>query len=128
MKYIKKIPPADKELSSKLISEGWRKLKEPSSLGKSNLFSIPFMFINGVISVLIAYALYSPMKEILNSQQVRLSINVDLRALIYIAIIYIYMAIHELLHACFAPNFLKSDKTYWGINGFNGFVLTTEKI
>ncbi|MGV8906228.1 MAG: DUF3267 domain-containing protein, partial [Acetobacterium sp.] len=35
---------------------------------------------------------------------------------------------HEFLHACFIPNVLKSDKIYWGINGFFGFVFTTEKI
>jgi hypothetical protein len=38
------------------------------------------------------------------------------------------MTIHEFLHACFIPNILKSDKTYWGINVFCGFVFTTEKI
>lgn len=28
MKYIKKIPSSDKELSNKLLSEGWKKIKE----------------------------------------------------------------------------------------------------
>jgi hypothetical protein len=40
----------------------------------------------------------------------------------------VFNVIHEFLHACFIPNVLKSDKTYWGYNGFIGFVYTTEKI
>lgn len=57
MRYVKKIPPTDKETSIKLISEGWTKLKEPSNLGIATLLSVPFMFINGAIS------LYSKFKK-----------------------------------------------------------------
>lgn len=67
MIYTKEIPSTDKELSEKLISEGWKKLKEPSSLGKAMLFSIPFIFINGFISIIISLYLYTPLKEFLAS-------------------------------------------------------------
>ncbi|MDD2211723.1 MAG: DUF3267 domain-containing protein [Clostridia bacterium] len=127
MKYAKKIPSTDKELSHKLLSGGWKKLKEPSSLGMAILLSVPFMFINGIISMVIAYYLYSPLREFIDSNSFSFTVNL-FTLLIYIIIIFVFMAIHEFLHACFIPNVLKSDKTYWGINGFFGFVYTTETI
>ena len=128
MRYIKKIPLADKVLGNELISEGWTKLKEPSNLIISTLISVPFMFINGVIFMIIAFYLYPPLKELLSSESPSFSIRVNLFTLIYVAIIFVFMTVHEFLHACFIPNGLKSDKIYWGINGFFGFVFTTEKI
>src|SRR5665648_419843 len=129
MKYIKKIPLVDKALGNELISDGWKKLKEPSNLFISILFSVPFMFINAVIFTVIASYLYPPLKELLNSEQApSLSITINLFSLIYVAIIFVFMTVHEFLHACFIPNGLKSDKIYWGINGLFGFVFTTEKI
>jgi magnesium-transporting ATPase (P-type) len=127
MRYIKKIPPADKELSGKLLSERWKKLKEPSSLGMAILLSVPFMFINGIISMAIAYYLYPPLKEHINSGTFSLTINF-LTLLILITIMAVFNVIHEFIHAFFIPNVLKSDKTYWGFNVFFGFVYTTEKI
>ena len=38
------------------------------------------------------------------------------------------MLAHELVHACFIPNAIQSEKTFWGINGFFAFVYTTEVI
>lgn len=130
MKYIKKIPSSDKELSNKLISEGWKKIKEPSNLGIVTLLSIPFMFINGIITMVIVFSLYPPLKEFFHSSKnsFNISFTINLSAIIYVAITIMFMIIHEFFHACFIPNFLKSDKTYWGINGFFGFVYTTEKI
>ncbi|HHY30307.1 MAG TPA: DUF3267 domain-containing protein [Syntrophaceticus sp.] len=127
MNYIKKVPSADKELSNKFLSEGWKKLNEPSNLGMAILLSVPFMFINGIISMAIAYYLYPPLKEHINSGTFSLTINF-LTLLILITIMAVFNVIHEFLHACFIPNVLKSDKTYWGYNGFIGFVYTTEKI
>ncbi|WP_160680569.1 DUF3267 domain-containing protein [Clostridium sp. C8-1-8] len=128
MRYIKKMPSTDMELSNRLIAEGWRKLKEPSSMGQTMFFSIPFIFFNGAISLLISYNLYTPLKGFLATEHVNFTFNISPWALLYLAIIGMFMLVHELLHACFIPNFLQSDKTYWGINGFNGFVFTTEKI
>jgi MFS family permease len=129
MRYLKKIPSTDKELSTKLISEGWTKLKEPSNLGIAILLSIPFMFINGVISIAISFYLYPPLKQLFNSgHDFGVTVTVNLFTLIYVVIIFMFMTIHEFLHACFIPNVFKSDKVYWGINSFCGFVYTTEKI
>lgn len=130
MRYIKKIPSSSNELNEKLIAEGWKKIKEPSNLGIATLMSIPFIFINGAIFMAIASFLYHPLKEVLfNSKQgFSISFTINLVTVVYIVIIYLFMIIHEFLHACFIPNFLKSDKTYWGINGLFGFVYTTEII
>ena len=129
MRYVKKIPSTNEELSNKLILEGWTKLKEPSNLGIATLLSAPFIFINGAISMVILLYLYPPLKEFLNSQQgFSLSFEVNLFTLIYFVSIFVFMAIHEFFHACFIPNILKSDRIYWGINALYGFVYTTEEI
>lgn len=104
-------------------------MKEPSDLGIAILLSVPFMFINAAISITIAFYLYPPLKELLNNKQgFSISFTVNLSTLIYVVIILLFMALHEVIHACFIPNALKSDKIYWGINMFYGFVFTTEKI
>lgn len=129
MRYAKKIQSTDKELRDKLLSNGWTKLKEPSDLRTATLLSVPFMFINGIIFMVIAFYLYPSLKEFFNSKNgFSINLTVNLSTLIYVVIIFVFMTIHEFLHACFIPNVLKSDKTYWGINGLFGFVYTTEKI
>lgn len=129
MRYVKKIPSTDKELRDKLLSNGWTKLKEPSNLGIATLLSIPFMFVNGIISMVIAFYLYPPLKEFFSSNHgFSITFKVNLFTLIYVVMIFMFMTIHEFIHACFIPNVLRSNKIYWGINGFLGFVYTTEKI
>lgn len=129
MRYIKKILDTDKELSEKLIIEGWKKIKEPSNLSRTILLSAPFMLINGIFTFYIIFNLYPPLKEFLSSKHgFSITFTISLYTLIYAFLVIMFMAIHEFLHACFIPNVLKSDKTYWGIDGFCGFVCTTEKI
>ena len=123
------MPSTDKGLSERLKTDAWEKLKEPSNLGIAILLSVPFIFINGAISMIIAFYLYPPMGEFLNNEQgFNITFKIDLSVILLVFAILIFMAIHEFLHACFIPNVLKSDKTYWGINGILGFVFTTEKI
>ncbi|MGO5065379.1 DUF3267 domain-containing protein [Clostridium sporogenes] len=129
MRYTKKMPRTDKELSEKLISQGWTKLKEPNNLPIAILMSIPFMIINALISILISYHLFNPLREFLISEKgFKLQFTIRPSIFVYIIIIFLFMTIHEFIHAFFIPNVLKSDKTYWGINAFCGFVFTTEKI
>jgi hypothetical protein len=127
MRYAKKIPPADKELRERLLAEGWKRLKEPSNLVAAILLSAPFMVVNGIISLAIAYYLYPPFREAINLNGFSLTIN-GVKLLLYVVGVFIFLAIHEFIHACFIPDVLKSDKTYWGINGLFGFVSTAEKI
>ena len=127
MRYVKKIPSTDEVLSERLKTDGWKKLKEPSNLAMATLLSIPFMFINGAVSFIVVFCLNPPMREYLNRQQdLSLSFTIDFSALLFVFAMPIFMAVHELLHACFIPNALKSDKTCWGINAILGFVYTTE--
>lgn len=49
MKCVKKIPDVNRELSDKLISDGWKKLKEPFNLGRAILLSIPFILLFSII-------------------------------------------------------------------------------
>ena len=128
MRYAKKIPPTDKTLSEELLSIGWKKLKEPSNLLITILLSIPFMLINGVIEILILNNLYEPFQIFIKNPILSFEFRINLWTLLYILGIIIFMIIHEFLHACFIPGVLSSDKTYWGINGFFGFVFTHEKI
>ncbi len=129
MKYTKTIPDADENLRKMLIADGWTKIKEPSNLVSATFLSIPFMIINGIISIVIAFYLYAPIREVLNnSRELNIPFTINLTFLLYIVAMVLFMALHEFIHAAFIPNLLKSDKTYWGLNGLFGFVYTTEKI
>lgn len=128
MRYAKKIPPTNKNLSEELLSSGWKKLIEPSNLGMATLLSVPFIFINGVIEIFILYNLYEPFQIFTKNQSFSFKFSIDLWTLLYVLGIIIIMIIHEFIHACFIPGVLSSDKTYWGINGIYGFVFTQEKI
>ncbi|MBS5938741.1 DUF3267 domain-containing protein [Clostridium sp.] len=128
MKYIKNLPSTDKKISEELILDGWARLKEPSSITKTILFSFPLMIINGIIAMTISFYLHPDIKNILNRNTFSISIKLDLFSLIYIGIFILFMIIHEFIHGSFIPNGLKSDKVYWGINGLFAFVYTTEII
>ncbi|MDU6878314.1 DUF3267 domain-containing protein [Clostridium tepidum] len=129
MRYTKKMPHTNKELSEKLISQGWTKLKEPNNLAIAILISTPFMIINAFISIFISYYLFHPLKEFLiDDKGFKIQFTIRPSILLYIVIIFLFMTLHEFIHGIFIPNVLKSDKTYWGINAFCGFVFTTEKI
>ncbi|WP_297631233.1 DUF3267 domain-containing protein [uncultured Clostridium sp.] len=129
MKYIKKIPVADKETKRILMAEGWIKLKEPTNLKIATLLSIPFMIINTIIFIGITIVIYPLSEEFLNIiSDFKITLNINFTVIVYISSIILFTIIHEFIHACFIPNFLKSNKTYWGINRGFGFVYTTEKI
>ena len=128
MRYAKKIPPTDKNLSEQLLSSGWKKLIEPSNLIIATLLASPFIFINAIIEIIILYNLYQPLQLLINKQNFTLELSINLWTLLYVFGIMVFMIIHEFLHACFIPRVLSSGKTYWGINGIYGFVFTQEKI
>lgn len=128
MKYIKKLPATDKELSKELVLDGWKKLKEPSNLVMAILLSLPLMIISGIMSMAISIYLYHPLKEFLSKDTFSINIKINLITVVYIIILIIFMAVHEFIHAFCIPNGLKSEKVYWGINSLFAFVYTTEKI
>lgn len=129
MKFSKNIPETDLVKSELLTKEGWKKLKEPSSPGRGLLFSLPFMFINAFIFLIFSYLLNPQLyKSILALSEFNLSISLNLKVLMYLIGVLVIFALHELLHAIIIPNFIRSDKTLWGINGVGLFIYSAERI
>ncbi len=126
MKYTKKLPQTDKELTQRLEKNGWKKIKEPKNLLSAVLFSFPLSCILIAIIVYIAFILEPHLFKFITSDSLEITIPINLKSLIFIVGIYLYMLVHEMLHAIFIPNFAKSEKTEWGLNGIFGFVFTTE--
>ncbi len=129
MKTLREIPTTNKELSEKLVLEGWTKLKEPKDTGKAILLSFPFLLINTGLCFAIILYLHAPLRTFLNSSEgFNISFPLNLIALIYIAGVLLFTGVHEVIHAAFIPKAWESDKTFWGINVFYGFIYTTEII
>lgn len=129
MKFVKRIPPTDRELSAFLVAEGWKKIKEPSNLIHSLLYSIPFMVGNCIIAYLFIRPFYNPLVQVLQViESSSISFVINIYTLKYIIGIYLLIGIHELIHAMFIPDFLRSNATYWGLTIYGGFVSTTQKL
>ncbi len=127
MRYIRKIPPTDKEASEKLIQDGWKRLKEPASLGVATVYSLPFAISALVMELVLIYYLYAPFRELLGRTGAFLfEIQINIATLLYLPLIIAFLLLHEWVHASFIPGFLHSQKTYWGFNGVFGFVYTEE--
>ncbi|MEG1009759.1 MAG: DUF3267 domain-containing protein [Clostridia bacterium] len=129
MKYTKKLPTTDKNLSNQLLSEGWKKIKEPSNLTLATLVSIPFMFFSAFIFLRLIFYINPSLKEIFNiGDSISFTIQFNLKTLMFLIGIYLFMLLHEMIHAIFLPNALNSKKVYFGVRALYGFVYTTEKI
>lgn len=127
MKFTNSIPKIDKELSNTLQLNGWKKIKEPSTINRATIASFPIMLLNIIVYILFIYKLWSEFASFL--QQDHSQITINLISMIWILIgTYIYSLIHELMHLVFIPNFLSSKKTIFGINKAYGFVVSTEMI
>ena len=127
MKYAKKIPQADPELREALLAEGWKQIKEAPNLITAILLSVPFMLINALICYLLLFLAGPHYTDMVNqfifSGAWTFTIRFD-----YILYIYLFVLVHEVLHLMFIPKFYKSEKTYFGIRPWGGFVFTTEKL
>jgi len=128
MKFVRKPPQTDKALSERLQSAGWKKIKEPSNIAVAIVCSLPFALFLGGISLLLLYALDPSLFSFLRTDPFRFTVTLNLSMVLYIVGLFIFMLLHELLHAVFIPNFVRSDKTFWGLNGLLGFVFTTEPL
>lgn len=128
MKYVRTMPAKDNQLSMQLLSDGWKKIKEPGNLAFAVLLSFPFVFVLGGLTAWLAYLLKPELFGFVLSEPFRISISIDIKSLLFLILIYIYMFVHEMIHAVFIPGFMKSDKTYWGLHGLFGFVFTNEPI
>jgi hypothetical protein len=128
MKYINKIPQADPELREALLAEGWKKIREPSSLFIAFLLSIPFMIINALVCWLIIFITNPSYMQIVNVFLFSVSSWSFTIRFDYIIYLYLFILLHEAIHLLFIPSFYRSEKTYFGIKPWGGFVFTTEKL
>lgn len=128
MKYVRKMPKTDLELRKQLQTDGWIKIKEPKNLLLAILFSFPFAVLLSGLMIWFGYSLKPELFSFMSSDALSITIKFDLRTLLYSIIALIYMFLHELIHAAFVPHVVKSDKTFWGLNGLFGFVFTMEPI
>jgi len=129
MKYTKKLPTTDKNLSNQLLSEGWTKIKEPSNLTLATLVSIPFMFFSAFIFFKLIFYINPSLKEIFNiGNNISFTIQFNLKTLMFLVGFYLFMLLHEIIHAIFLPNVLSSKNVYFGIRALYGFIYTTEEI
>lgn len=126
MKYVKKLPASDKQLSIELQKTGWKKIKEPKNLLIAVLLSFPFAIVLTAVTMYMSYVLKPELFSFITTDSLNIRFSIDFKFVIFIIFIWVYMFIHEMIHMIFIPNFMKSEKTKWGLNGAFGFVFTTE--
>jgi hypothetical protein len=117
------IPKANPEREKELIDQQWVKLKEPRSILTTILISVPFMVLAGGFTFMISQ-LFEPvgLKDYgFEGSTVKFNIHI-----FYIIAIFFLLLIHEVIHLIMIPNFMKSKKTWMGIQFFGGFVFTEE--
>lgn len=124
MKKIKKIPSENPLRTQMLLEDGWKPLKEPQSMPVLIALALP-------ISFLLLYAagswlafLFPEFRSSLNFSKI--TFRIDWKLLFYIAGIFFCTFVHEFIHLLMIPSVFRSDKTFWGLNGFFGFVYSEE--
>ncbi|WP_124067232.1 DUF3267 domain-containing protein [Clostridium sp. E02] len=129
MKFIKKIPPEDLDISKELEDTGWLRLKEPKSSLLAILLSLPISFVLMFVNVLWCYLLSPSFQDFLsNSNELSVEITFGLNSILYLFGMVFCLFLHEMIHAALIPGVIKSSCTYWGLNGLFGFVYTEEVI
>ncbi len=128
MKYIKSIPQENEEVTKELTQNQWKLLKEPSSLGVTIAVSMPISIILMFITIFYFRLLFPESMNFLNTDRFRITFSINLKCIFYVAGILLYTFLHEMIHALTIPNVIRSNKTFWGINGCFGFVYSEEKI
>lgn len=126
MRYARELPKTNKELSVRLLGQGWRRLREPGGLWTAVLLSIPFMIINGVICWFLFLRNHIPLIIVTNGSA--FNIHLDLNIIAALLMLLFIVLFHEFCHLVFIPDFIKSEKTYWGIGYMGGFVFTEEEL
>lgn len=129
MKYIKKIPPENLNVSKELEDLGWHRLKEPKSISSAILLSLPISIILMFVNVFWCYLLSPPFQDLLKSSDgLSVEITFGPNSIPYLFGMVFYLYLHEMIHAILIPGVIKSSRTYWGLNGLFGFVYTEEVI
>lgn len=128
MRYVKDLPKGDVQLSQQLLNDGWAKIKEPKNLLVATVLSFPMAVMLTVFTSCLAYLLKPELFEFITSDTLEITIQINWRLFLLIPGIFFYMLVHEMIHALCIPNFMKSEKVVWGLNGLFGFVSSSEPI
>ena len=128
MRYIKKLPLEDEEKTKRLLSSGWNKLKEPRNISTAILCSLPISFILIVVNGIWFYYFSTVLRDFIHLDNFRIVFQINIKTMIFIIVILLFLFLHEMIHALFIPNIFHSTCTYWGLNGLFGFIYTEEII
>jgi hypothetical protein len=128
MKYIRKIPSEDGQKTDELVQLGYKRLREPKSVGAAIGFALPLSILLMLLAVFWCYLLDPSLFGFMNEDGISVEMTIDVTFLFYVAGTILCLLIHELFHAVFIPRAWHSKKTYWGFNGAFGFVYTEEEI
>ena len=120
MRRIKKIPEPNPNTEKKLLQSGWQRLREPRSLKLAIALALPIGCVLMALAAWWAAWLFPQSVRFLKELQV--TITLDFWLVAYIFGTFGYLFLHEMLHAAAVPGDPRSKKTYWGLNGFFGFV------
>lgn len=120
-----RLPKSDDNIHVELVRNGWIPLREPKNLAVAILLSIPLMGVTGLISVGMIGVFSAISFEEFGLTPGSFSVTINLGIVL---IMVLLVVLHELLHLILLPNFLRSEKTFVGINLLGGFVITEEEI
>ncbi|MDO5095436.1 MAG: DUF3267 domain-containing protein [Peptostreptococcaceae bacterium] len=124
MRLIGKIPAENNERKESLMREGWQPLKESKRMAVVIGAALPISILLFFICGKWLYFLFPEFQEALQFEKI--IFRIDLKLILYMLGIYGYILLHEIIHLLTIPNALSSDKTFFGINGFFGFVYSEE--
>lgn len=124
MRFINKIPTENNDRKEQLMREGWQSLKEPKQMGAVIGAALPLSILLFFVCGAWLYFLFPDFRAALNFSKI--VFRIELKLLLYIAGIYGYILLHEIIHLLMIPKALQSEKTFFGLNGFFGFVYSEE--
>jgi len=127
MKYVKNLPGTDEGLSQALRDKSWTMIKEPRRVTSLMMAALPFALLNAWIYLFLLANLNPEGGLHLRTETFSFSISINfIEIILGLAACYMFMVLHEFIHALLIPNAFQSDKTVWGLNAMYGFVSTRE--
>jgi len=119
------MPKTNPERKSELIASDWVQLREPQNIVSIGLLMVPIMILSALATIKIfnIFTTFSLADFGITAQG--LSATISLKGL---AGLMGLLLGHELLHLVFIPNFIRSDKTYFGITYSGGYVYSEESL
>lgn len=126
MKIVTKLPKVNKKDEEELLAEGFKKFHKSSNVFLAIFGSLPLMYLT--------YVIWKTIMEYFGAEVFGGSLGIARGSIFswwFLGVVigtFLLTLVHEILHLVVIPNFLKSEKTYFGITWFGGFVYSGEKI